>query len=60
MLAWFEAVERVSPRLRVESIGQATEGAEMVLLTLSANETIAGIERARAALLDALDLSELV
>jgi len=47
MLAWFEALARVSPRLCVESIGQATEGGEMVLLTISSPDTIADLDAVR-------------
>jgi hypothetical protein len=55
MLSWFESLERRSPRLRMESIGQSTGGGEMVLLTMSTPETIATLgdaRRVRAHLLD--------
>jgi hypothetical protein len=47
MLAWFAEIERASPRLRMESIGQATEGGEMVLLTIADPATIAALDEVR-------------
>lgn len=43
MVAWFELLARNSPRLCVESLGEATEGGDMVLLVLSSEETIASL-----------------
>ncbi|HVL25708.1 MAG TPA: M14 family zinc carboxypeptidase, partial [Thermomicrobiales bacterium] len=47
MLAWFEEIERASPRLRMESIGQATDGGEMVLLTIADPATIGALDSVR-------------
>jgi hypothetical protein len=47
MIAWFELLARHSPRLHVESIGEATEGGDMLLLALSSEETIASLGEVR-------------
>ncbi|MGI8486775.1 MAG: M14 family zinc carboxypeptidase [Thermomicrobiales bacterium] len=48
MLAYFRAIAAVSDRIHCESIGQSTEGREMVMLTIAHPDVIANLDQHRA------------